>query len=159
MQKAILLSACLIIFSCGNRDKVKKISGRLRNAEKSWIYLQQISEKGDLTIDSVRALGDGSFEMKNPSTSPEFYILRADPTNLIFLILKPGDNVEVNGDAKNLEATYTVRGSRDSELIQKLRSKDRTLSDSLNKSYEALRVENPMDKESAALKSAAAGPA
>ena len=138
----------LLLFSCAKKEKAKKIYGRIRNAEKSWIYLQKISEQGDVTIDSVMGERDGSFEMRNPSTSPEFYILRTNPTNLIFLILKSGENVEVNGDAKNFEMTYKVRGSRDSELIQKLRNKDRLLSDSLNKAYEILRAENPENKDS-----------
>jgi thiol-disulfide isomerase/thioredoxin len=149
-----LISICLLIMiliSCGKKEKSKMISGRLRNAENSWIYLQKISEEGDITIDSVMAKNDGSFQMKNPSTSAEFYILRTNPTNLVFLILKPTDNVEVNGDAKNFEATYKVRGSRESELIQKLRSRDRTLSDSLNKAYENLRAENPENKDSVGL--------
>ena len=148
MRLIILFISLLLLFSCVNKEKSKKIYGRIRNAEKSWIYLQKISEQGDVTIDSVMGERDGSFEMRNPSISPEFYILRTNPTNLIFLILKPGENVEVNGDAKNLELTYKIRGSKDSELIQKLRNKDRLLSDSLNKAYEILRAENPENKDS-----------
>ncbi len=144
---SIILIATLIC-SCSKKEKSRTISGRLRNAEKSWIYLQKISEQGDVTIDSTLAKSDGSFQMKNPATSADFYILRTNPTNLVFLILKPTDNVEVNGDAKNFEATYKVRGSKESELIQKLRGKDRTLSDSLNKAYEILRAEDPENKDS-----------
>lgn len=148
MRILLALIPFLFFFSCAKNEKDKKIFGRLRNAENSWIYLQKISEQGDVTIDSVKGENDGSFEMINPSTSPEFYILRTNPNNLIFLILKSGENVEVNGDAKNLEHTYKVRGSRDSELIQKLRKKDRLLSDSLNKAYEILRADNPENKDS-----------
>ena len=148
MRLTLFLISISILFGCGQKRNNKKIYGRLRNAEKSWIYMQKISEHGDVTIDSVMSSSDGSFEMTNPSTSPEFYILRANPTNLIFLVLKSGENVEVNGDAKNLETTYKVRGSKDSELIQKLRSRDRILSDSLNKAYEILRAENPENKDS-----------
>lgn len=148
MRLISILLLLTIAASCGKKEKTKTISGRLRNAENSWIYLQKISEEGDVTIDSVLAEKDGSFELKNPSKSADFYILRTNPTNLVFLILKPTDNVEVNGDAKNLEATYKVRGSKESELIQKLRGYDRTLSDSLNKAYENLRAENPENKDS-----------
>ena len=148
MRLTLFLISISILLGCGQKRNNKKIYGRLRNAEKSWIYLQKISEQGDVTIDSVMSSSDGSFEMTNPSTSPEFYILRTTPTNLIFLVLKSGENVEVNGDAKNLETTYKVRGSKDSELIQKLRSRDRILSDSLNKAYEILRAENPENKDS-----------
>ena len=152
MRLTLFLISILLLFGCGQKRNNKKIYGRLRNAEKSWIYLQKISELGDVTIDSVMSSSDGSFEMTNPSTSPEFYILRTNSTNLIFLVLKSGENVEVNGDAKNLESTYKVRGSKDSELIQKLRSRDKILSDSLNKAYEILRAENPENKDSLGMK-------
>lgn len=148
MRLTLFFISISILIGCGQKSNNKKIYGRLRNAEKSWIYLQKISEHGDITIDSVMSSSDGSFEMTNPSTSPEFYILRTNPTNLIFLVLKSAENVEVNGDAKNLETTYKVRGSKDSELIQKLRSRDRILSDSLNKAYEISRAEDPENKDS-----------
>lgn len=143
-----LLLATIVCTSCGKKEKFKKISGRLRNAESSWIYLQKISEKGDANVDSVMTESDGTFEIINPATTPDFYILRANPTNIIFLVLKEGENVEINGDAKNLETTYKIRGSRDSELIQKLRGRDKDLSDSLNTAYEMLRAEDPEKKDS-----------
>ena len=114
MRLILILISTIFLFTCGKKESVKKIYGRLRNAEKSWIYLQKISEQGDITIDSVLGERDGSFEMRNPSTTAEFYILRTNPTNLIFLVLEPSESVEVNGDAKNLELTYKVRGSKDS---------------------------------------------
>src|SRR4051812_41279017 len=103
----------IIISSCTPKEKAKVIYGRLKNAENSWVYLQKISDKGDETIDSVQASSDGSFEMKNPATSADFYILRTNPTNVIFLVLKENERVEVTGDAKNLELTYKTRGSKD----------------------------------------------
>ena len=53
MRILILITSFLILVSCSNKEKEKVIFGRLRNAEKSWIYLQEITEKGDMTIDSV----------------------------------------------------------------------------------------------------------
>lgn len=151
MRLLILFTSFLTLVSCSQKEKAKMIYGRLRNAEKSWIYLQKITEQGDVTIDSVLGDHDGNFEMHNPATEPEFYILRTNPTNVVFLNLKPNENVEVNGDAKNLETTYKIRGSKDSELIQKLRSHDRMLSDSLNKLYETIRANNPENKDSIGL--------
>lgn len=148
MRIVFLFLSVIFLFSCTKKEKAKSIYGRFRNAEKSWIYLQIITEQGDQTIDSVLSSSDGSFSMKNPATSSEFYILRANATNLVFLVLKEGENVEVNGDAKNLESTYKVKGSKDSELIQALRSFDKVLSDSLNKIYEDLRESNPDQKDS-----------
>ena len=148
MRIIVVVISFLFLVSCSTKEKPKRIFGRIRNSEKSWLYLQKISEHGDVNIDSVLAGHDGNFEMRNPSTATDFFILRANSTNLIFLILNPDESVEVNGDAKNLETTYKVRGSKDSELIQKLRSRDRALSDSLNKKYEILRADDPENKDS-----------
>jgi thiol-disulfide isomerase/thioredoxin len=146
--KFLLVLALLIpVLSCTQKEKKNRIHGRIINAEKSWVYLQKITEEGDVTIDSVRCSNDGSFEMANPATSVDFFILRTDPTNVIFLILKPNENIEITGNSKKLEQTYKVRGSKDSELIQKLRTYDQALSDSLNKVYELKRAEDPVRKD------------
>jgi thiol-disulfide isomerase/thioredoxin len=148
MRLLTIIICISLLFSCTKKEKRKTLHGRLKNSEKSWIYLQKITDKGEETIDSVMSASDGSFEIKNPATSPEFYILRTDPTNLIFLVLNEGENVEVTGDGKDLEKTYKINGSKDSELIQQLRSHDRLFSDSLNKLFDSLRVNNPEKKDS-----------
>jgi thiol-disulfide isomerase/thioredoxin len=141
----------ILITGCAQKEKSKSIHGRLRNAEKSWIYLEKVTEHPDQKGDSVMTESDGSFEIPNKVTEPDFYILRANDKNVVFLFLKPGDNVEINGDAKKLEETYRVRGSKDSELIQQLRSYDKQLNDSLNKNYELLRASNPEGTDSIGL--------
>jgi peroxiredoxin len=148
MRFTIVVCSVLFLYACGNKRMANSIFGRLDNAANSWIYLQQISEKGDVTIDSVQTTGKGDFEMKNPATSPEFYLLRTNPTNLIFLVLRENESVEIHGDAKNFENTYQVKGSRDSELIKALRKQDRTLSDSLNGVFEKHNQDDPRTRDS-----------
>jgi thiol-disulfide isomerase/thioredoxin len=144
-----ILSVFLILcFSCSERVKEKLIYGKIIHADNQWIYLQQVTEQGERTIDSALAGRDGSFEMRNPVTETDFYVLRANPTNLIFLLLHGNENVEITGDARQLESTYKVRGSKDSELIQQLRHYDSQLSDSLNKLYETQRALHPEKSDS-----------
>ena len=142
----LLLLAC--IFSCSQKEKPSAVYGKLKNADKIYVSIQKISEQGEETLDSVLTDKDGNFEMKNPATTPEFYVLRTNKTNLVFLLLKAGDRVEVSGDASKLEDTYKVHGSKDSELILRLRNFDRHLSDSLNQVYETKRVLEPENKDS-----------
>lgn len=158
MKKITLLSlftlAVIGLSSCGHKVKNKdgSISGRIMHAENKWISLQKITEEGDQTIDSVRAEKDGKFKLKNPATNdPDFYLLRTNETNVIFLVLKKGEDVVVTGDADKFEKSYQVKGSKDSELLQKLRSYDRLLSDSLNKVYTDLRNVNPTAADSMGL--------
>ena len=151
MRILLLCISILLIISCKEKNKGNLIYGKLTNAKNEWVHLQRITDNGELSIDSVQTGSDGSFEMKNPITALDFYVFRTDKSNLIFLLLDGRENVEINGDAKNLEATYKVHGSKDSELIQELRSFDRSLTDSLNRTYDSLRAILPEKKDSIGL--------
>lgn len=146
-----LLGSILIFVSCKQESPNGKIKGKVDHFDHQYIYLQKIGEHGDENIDSSKVNRDGTFEMSNPSKETDYFILRADSANLIFLILSPKENVSVNGDAKNLEVTYTVKGSKDSELLRVLRSYDRNLSDSLNKIYSETRSTHPENSDSIGL--------
>ena len=146
-----LFVSALIFASCKQQSVNGKIKGKVDHFEHQYIYLQKIGENGDENIDSSKVNRDGSFEMSNPSKETDYFILRADSANLIFLVLSPGENVSVDGDAKNLEITYTVKGSKDSELLKALRSYDRNLSDSLNKIYSETRSNHPENSDSIGL--------
>ena len=140
-----LIAVILFFLSCGENKNNGKglIKGRLIHAENKWIHLQQINDEGEHTIDSVMAGKDGSFQLNNPADGPDFYVLRANDKNLIFLVLRRGESAEVNGDADNFELTYSVKGSKDSEVLLKLRSFDRNFTDSLNTVYTKIRNESP----------------
>jgi peroxiredoxin len=134
--------------SCSEKYKNGIIEGQLDNVTKDFVYLQAISETGDINIDSCRVSTDGKFSIHNPATEPEFYVLRADSVNVIFLMLKAGEVVNVTGNAANLEKTYKVKGSKDSEILHDLRAYERNISDSLNNLYVAARQENPLKADS-----------
>lgn len=154
IRSLIFFVSLLILHSCGKKAENENgyVSGRLVHADNNWIHIQQITDNGDKTIDSVKAEKDGSFRLKNPAgTEPDFYILRANETNVIFLVLRKGEKVELSGDANQLEQTYKVTGSMDSELLYKLRSYDRNLTDSLNKLYTEIRNTDPAKADSAGM--------
>ena len=138
----------LFILSCQKTERKNMIYGRIKNAEKSWIFLQKISEEGYTTIDSVESSDDGSFAIKNPAKSPDYYVLRADATNIIYLVLRENETVEVNGSAANFESNYEVKGSKDSQLLKELRAFEKKLNDSLSQNYESLRGQFPEKKDS-----------
>lgn len=142
------LFSLLLLISCGKKEKVNMIYGQVNNLPKTWIYLQKITIDGDVTIDSVLTSGNGSFEMKNPATSPDFYILRTDPNSVAILILRENENVEITGDAINFEYSYQIKGSKDSELLKQFRKFEKRLSDSLNIAFEKQRSQNPGKKDS-----------
>ncbi|MFN8166511.1 MAG: TlpA disulfide reductase family protein [Bacteroidia bacterium] len=153
MKNQIRLSLAVVIisfllFACSEKDKNGVISGQLEHHTQDFVYLQAITESGDVNVDSCKLSPQGKFSIHNPAKEPEFYVLRADSVNLIFLFLKPGEDVEINGNAKDLEKTYTVNGSNDSKLLHDLRAYERNMSDSLNRVYIEARQANPLGSDS-----------
>ncbi len=139
-----------LVSSCKPKEEKKEgsISGTLRNAVNTMIYLEQIDDQGEHMLDSAKTDTNGNFKLQNKATEKVYYVIRTDPNNLIFLLLNGNDNIEITGDAKNIEATYTVKGSEDSELIKVLKSYDGNLSDSLNLVYSTIRETSPQKKDS-----------
>lgn len=145
---SVLIGLTLFTWSCSKESKNGMITGKLANFTGEYVYLQKITETGDINIDSSKVSKGGEFSIANPASELDFYIVRTDSVNIIFLVLKAGDDAYVEGNAKNFEATYSVKGSKDSELLRVLRGYDRTLSDSLNTLYTKIRDQNPVVADS-----------
>lgn len=147
----ILISILILlsVFSCGKKDdKGGSIQGILSNGQEIKVYLQSISEQGEKILDSAMTDADGNFEMSNPVKELDYYIVRTEAGNPVFLILKGGETINITGDAKNLDLTYDVSGSDDSKLIQNLRHFEKNLGDSLNKTFAEFRLNNPANADS-----------
>jgi thiol-disulfide isomerase/thioredoxin len=151
LNSSLLISIpVLLFFSCKPKQEKGEttIHGTLRNAVSSMVYLEKIGDTGELVIDSVMTDASGNFSLHAKVSEKDYYMVRTDPSNLIFLLLKGDENIEITGDAKNIESTYMVKGSDDSELIRLLKTYDRNLSDSLNLVYSTFRENSPEKKDS-----------
>jgi peroxiredoxin len=140
----------LLLASCKQKEEEKQgtITGTLSNASNTMVYLERFDDKGEYVLDSTKTTGEGNFRLNGKVTELDYYVVRTDPNNLAFLLLNGKEHIELTGDAKNLENTYTVKGSEDSELIRELKKQDRHLSDSLNAVYENVREKMPERKDS-----------
>jgi len=96
------------------------IHGQLTNTKKDSIYLEEITLKNTIGIDSIVVSEDGDFFFKVKPKETGFYILKLDPNNFVTLLLEKGENVEITADSRQLLKTYTVSGSKGSELIREL---------------------------------------
>ena len=146
----ILLSTTLVLAlgACGNKDNgAGSISGTLSNASEITVYFQSISDAGEKTLDSVKTDKDGNFKMANPVKEIDYYVLRTDPSNVVFLILKGGETLTITGDASKLDGTYDVTGSEDSKLIRELRHFEKHLGDSLNEVFNSIKTAAPEHAE------------
>ena len=109
----------LLVTSCSN-EKSFKVKGKLRNASGEMLFLKELTISDIKTIDSVIVDNDGSFVLKGINNKIAFYSLGTDKKNTLTLVIKPGDKLFVQADAKELQSEYDVKGSEESELVKKM---------------------------------------
>lgn len=100
-----------------------EISGQLRNATAgTTVTLAELAENQFVTRETATTDAQGRFTLKGTNTEPTLYQLKfagANPQEL-WLVLDNKTKLQLSGDAQQLAADYTLKGSKDSELIQQL---------------------------------------
>jgi peroxiredoxin len=129
MKKSILIvaGALTMLSACNKKGTTAetsgngyKITGKFKNAtEGSKVYLDELGEQQFVARDTAEIGKDGSFVMEGKVPETGIYKLALDPQNAILFVLE-NKAIEVEADAKNISETYTVKGSKDSELLKEL---------------------------------------
>ena len=73
-----------VLFACSSDTGGPVIRGQLGQRPEHDTTFQRIGESGEVTLDSVTTDADRKFSFRNPVTELDYYILRANPTNLLF---------------------------------------------------------------------------
>ncbi len=110
--------------ACQNASAAEgyEISGQLRNVPAgttlhlSELTSSQFVERGTAKVD---AKGKFVFKGTMPATSA-VYQLKVDEPNQVLLVLNNNTHLTLTGDGKSLPTTYSVKGSKDSEVMQQL---------------------------------------
>ena len=98
-----------------------KITGKFKNAaEGSKVYLDELGEQQFVSRDTAEIGKDGTFVMTGTVPETGIYKLALDPQNAILFVLENQKKIEFEADANKLSETYTVKGSKDSELLKEL---------------------------------------
>ncbi|MEO0312710.1 MAG: hypothetical protein RIQ89_2367 [Bacteroidota bacterium] len=153
-MKGLLFIYCtailaVIVTGCDpSKKQAATIMGKFSNAANSTIYLQKITEQGEVTLDSVIADGEGKFNLANKASGIDYYLIRSGNKQIAYLILEGNENIEITGDADNLGATYQVVGSEETSLMLGLKRFNMQLSDSLSTVYSEARSANPSKADS-----------
>ena len=92
------------------------IRGTFRNAPETQLYIYQILPASKPLIDSLQTDASGNFSITFPVQKAGYYTLLKDKDNEITLVVSPGEEITITGDANELRNTYKVKGSKDSEL-------------------------------------------
>jgi len=119
---SISLFTLIAVFSACKPKNHFTISGKISNAPSaSVITLSRIVNNAPLPLDSVQLDSDGKYKLSSVASPSEVFVVslgRRSPH--IQIIVNPGDQFEVNADARALIETYEVKGSKESELVAEL---------------------------------------
>ncbi|HOY31065.1 MAG TPA: TlpA disulfide reductase family protein [Bacteroidales bacterium] len=134
-----VVAACLLLTRCGNGDKPSDefvIHGKLKSSLGEKIILQQLKVDSIKSLDSVTIDENGEFTFKYTPPAISFYLLKIGSDNFITLLANKGEQIEMNGDARQLATDYSVSGSKGSALLCELNNytrKNSSKTDSLYK--------------------------
>lgn len=121
--KIFTLLLALAITGCGGNKADENsfvIKGNFTYTKKDSIYLDELTLKEMIPVDSVVITEDGDFYFKVKPKEIGFYVLRMKSDNFITLLIDKGETVEISADARQLLYTYKVSGSKGSEFIWEL---------------------------------------
>jgi thiol-disulfide isomerase/thioredoxin len=118
----------ILLWSCQKEEKGFIISGKLVNAAGQMAYLQEMTSRDLIPVDSALIDTSGSFLLRGISAEIRFFSFNTSPGNNVYLLARTGDQINLSGDASDLSATYRVEGSPESKLILELtREQNKTL--------------------------------
>ena len=98
-----------------------EVAGQLTNAPAGTVlHLGELTGNQFVEKTQGKTDADGKFTLKGTALVPGIYQLKVDEGNQVLLFLDNKTRVQVAGDAKSLPATYTVKGSKDAEVLRQL---------------------------------------
>ncbi len=135
-----------------------QIIGKMSNLHLKQAYLDEISQSGFTSIDTVDIDDKGNFMFHGNVKEPLFCALRFNPNapdeKRVFLVIDSNSKIKLEADYDHLEA-YHVKGSKDCELIQELIRINLTMQEkikSLDVKYAAYDPNNLPDSIAAAVR-------
>ena len=104
-----------LLSKCGKPGSFT-VSGTLAGAENDTIVLEEMVENGINPVSSVYTDAKGQFTFTDTAANPRFLFLHIDNTYISLLVLN-GQQIQLSADLNDYNNTYTVKGSRECELI------------------------------------------
>ncbi|HLP13282.1 MAG TPA: DUF4369 domain-containing protein, partial [Flavobacteriales bacterium] len=117
MKKLIFfVIAFTSLTACGGGGK-GKISGTIKNSKGQSLIFEKIENNAPVALDTVKLDDQGNFSFELKDGKPNFYRLILGQNNFLVLCLDSSNNAEIKADGKDMMATYSVKGSKNSEII------------------------------------------
>ena len=125
MIKSVFVAATVLGLTNACQDVAAadgyEVSGQLKNAPAGTVIrLAELTASQFVEKAQAKTDASGNFTLKGLAATPGIYQLKLDEANQVLLLLDNKTRVQVGGDARSLPATYTVKGSKDAELLRQL---------------------------------------
>ena len=118
MKNKLLFILTLPILLIGCKDNTIEISGKLDKAVSgSYIYLSELKSNLLEPVDSLKLAADGKFLFTSEIKAPTFYVLKTDDSNILTLIVSPGEKVSISAGFTSLGEPESVSGSDDTKKM------------------------------------------
>lgn len=140
----ILLSVFLACSAC--RHNESSLSGHFENGG-STVYLDEILPDDIQTIDTL-LLVNGSFTYRFDRKETGLFRLRFSDTSLLSFVAGPGEQLQVDGDARDLPHTYHIHGNVSSEMLWEANRRINgmyALTDSLSRIFKKAQAADTLD--------------
>jgi len=118
----VLLSSCRSGSQEGEANHYQ-LEGQLERVPDNKLEIQELTTNDLIPLDTIEVSQDGSFSYQGIIDEAGFYILKADDSNHITLVIEPGDEISLKGDASNMQESFSVEGSDCSVLLSELNSR------------------------------------
>ena len=115
-----VVTVIVLLTSCGKNNGNFEIKGKLENAANKQLILLEMTAYEIQPFDTITLDENGKFHFEGNIEQPRFFVLRETPSNQIFLLIQPGEEISIEGDLETLQRDYSVEGSEDSELVRVL---------------------------------------
>lgn len=116
----ILLLFALTLLMAGCHKKSFTISGTLDGGGSRMIWLEELTPKGHLFIDSIPLDSRGRFSYTYKMPYRSLYNLHTTTDNFVVTLPNYGEHLRISGSYDNLSVSYTVSGSPESTLLWQL---------------------------------------
>lgn len=121
----IVMLALAAMWACNadsrqNNAEFFILRGQLDNVSTTSLHLLELTTNELISVDSIKTDHSGVFSYRGQLQESSFFVLRIDPSNDITLLIKPGEEIHISGDASTPGINYSISGSEGSLLLAQL---------------------------------------
>ncbi len=115
--KIIGLAVIVFISINCSREKGFTISGTIKGAENDTLTIEEMQERGLNTVNTVYTDEKGYLTISDTAGNPRFLFIKTKNNEYLSFLVLNGQNIEFNVDLSDINGSFSVSGSKESELI------------------------------------------